>query len=133
MKKRVFVPVVIAGGLLLAAALTVLLVTYNREAFSGNRVATTDTYVLDIARMNGTDLHSIKADAGDTLKVHFETEKGALHLEIRASDGTVLYSGNGEGVPYFTVSIPAGGTCTVRVTARHAKGKIQIRLCEKTA
>lgn len=41
-----------------------------------------------------TCTHSIRAD--DMLQIRFETEKGSLYMEIKAPDGTVLYTGNGK-------------------------------------
>lgn len=57
---------------------------------------TQDSYTLDIQQMNGADSHTLNLTAGDVLRVEFETEKGSLHMEITAPDGTVIYAGNGE-------------------------------------
>ena len=89
--------------------------------------------MLDIERMNGTDLHTLELHKGDVLQIRFETEKGALYMEIKAPDGTALYRGNGKEITDFTVNIPADGVYTVAVEARHAKGNIHIQLKEETA
>ena len=82
--------------------------------------------------MNGTDSHTLNLTAGDVLQVTFETEKGSLHMEITAPDGTILYAGNGEETTEFEINLSQTGAYTVTVEARHAEGKINIRLKEVT-
>ena len=118
--------VIIALILLLIAGLAVFLI-YNQEGFTGSRVKNSDSYTLDIKRMNGTDLHTLDLKEGDVLSIRFETEKGSLYMEIKAPDGTVLYSGNGKETTDFTVNISESGTYTVVVEARQAKGIIRIQ------
>ena len=77
--------------------------------------------------MNGTDGHTMMLNAGDVLSIHFETEKGALHLDIQAPDGNVLYSGNGQNAKDFTVNIAESGSYTVTVKAQSATGFIHIQ------
>lgn len=107
----------IAAGLLL----------YNQPGFTGSRTANPDSYTLEIQRMHRTDRHTMKLNAGDVLQIHFETEKGSLHLKITAPDGTVLYTGNGGETRDFTVNIPQDGTYSIYVEARHAKGTVYIQ------
>lgn len=113
---------------LLLAGAAVVLFGSNRECFSGSRVKNPDSYLLDIERMNGTDLHSLALDEGDVLQIHFETVRGSLRLEIQALDGTVVYSGNGKEPMDFTVNIPASGVYTIAVEARRAKGTVHVQL-----
>ena len=42
----------------------------------------------DRQQMNGTDSHTLNLTAGDVLQVTFETQKGSLHMELTAPDGT---------------------------------------------
>lgn len=91
-----------------------------------------DAYLLDIERMNGTDLHTLELYEDDVLQIQFETVKGSLYMEIKAPDGTAVYCGNGKEATDFSVNIRECGVYTVVVEARHAKGTIQIRLVEET-
>ena len=118
----------IALALLLLAGAAALLFCNNQEGFTGNRVKNPDAYLLDIQRMNGTDLHTLELREGDVLQIEFETEKGALYTEIIAPDGTSIYRGNGKEATVFTVNIRETGVYTVVVEARHAKGSIHIQL-----
>ena len=104
----------------------------NQEDFTGSRVKKPDAYFLDIQRMHGTDLHTLELHEGDVLQIQFETEKGELYTEIKASDGTVLYCGNGKETTNFAVNITESGVYTIVVEARHAKGTIHIQLKEET-
>lgn len=103
--------------------------TYNQGEFTGNRVKNPDSYLLEIERMNGIDLHTLELQTGDVLKIQFETLKGSLYMEINASDGTTIYRGNGKETTDFTVNITESGVYTIVVCARHAKGGI-IRIDE---
>lgn len=97
---------------------------YNQEGFTGNRVKNPDSYLLDIERMNGTDLHTLDLQTGDVLKIQFEALKGSLYIEIKAPDGTLIYCGNGKETTDFTVNITESGVYTIVVCARHAKGGV---------
>ena len=114
--------------LLFLAGVATFLFCYNQEGFTGSRVKNPDAYLLDIEKMNGTDLHTLELREGDVLQIQFETEKGALYMEIKAPDGTTLYCGNGKETTEFTVNIRESGIYTIVVEARHAKGAIHIQL-----
>lgn len=124
--------VLIVLSLLFLAGIAVFLYGSNQEGFTGSRVKNPDAYLLDIKKMNGTDLHTLELCEGDILQIQFETEKGELYMEIKAPDGTSLYRGNGEETTEFTVNIRESGVYTIVVEARHAKGTIHIELEEKT-
>ena len=47
-------------------------------------------------------------------------------MEIKAPDGTTIYSGNGKETTEFTVNIPESGVYAIAVEARHAKGTIHV-------
>ena len=122
--------VFIALPLLLLAGFAMALTRYNQESFAGSRVKNPDAYLLDIQRMNGTDLHTLELHEGDVLRIQFETVKGALYMEIKAPDGTAVYRGNGKETTDFTVNIRESGVYAVVVEARHAKGTIHVQ-CTK--
>ena len=120
--------VFIALLLLLLAGIAAFLFCYNQEGFTGSRVKNPDEYLLDIEKMNGTDLHTLELHEGDVLQIEFETEKGELYMEIKAPDGTTVYRGNGKETTEFAVNIRESGIYTVVVEARHAKGTIHVQL-----
>ena len=122
--------VLIVLSLLLLAGIAVFLFCYNLEGFTGSRVKNPDAYLLDIERMNGTDLHTLELHGGDALQIRFETVKGSLSMEIKAPDGTAIYCGNGKETNDFTVNIPESGVYTIVVEARHAKGTIYLQSTE---
>lgn len=115
---------------LLAGALA-LVISSNQEGFTGFRVKNPDAYLLDIRRMNGTDLHTLELQKDDVLRIRFETVKGSLYMEIKAPNGTTLYRGSGKEITDFTVRIPETGVYAVVVEARRAKGTIAIQLEEE--
>ena len=120
--------VLIALLLLIFAGIVVFLFSCNQDGFTGSRVKNPDAELLDIEKMNGTDLHTLELSRGDVLQIQFETEKGNLYMEIKAPDGTAVYRGNGKETTDFTVNIRESGVYTVVVEARHAKGTIHDQL-----
>ena len=124
--------VFIALSLLIFAGVAVFLFCYNQEGFNGSRVKKPDEYILDIEKMNGTDLHTLELREGDVLQIEFETEKGELYMEIKAPDGTSIYRGNGKETTDFAVNIRESGVYSIVVEARRAKGTIHIRCEEET-
>lgn len=129
-KRETISKILIALSLLLIVGASVFLFCFNQKRFIGSRVKNPDAYFLDIEKMNGTDLHILELRKDDVLQIQFETEKGSLYMEIKAPDGTYIYSGNGKETKDFTVTIPESGIYTVIVEARHAKGIIHIQLKE---
>ena len=125
--------VFIALPLLVLAGIAAFLSCSNREEFTGSRVKNPDAYLLDIQKMNGTDLHTLELCEGDVLQIQFDTEKGDLYMEIKAPDGTAIYRGNGKETTEFTVNIRESGVYTIVVEARYAKGTIHVQLEEETA
>ena len=124
--------VLIVLPLLVLAGISVFLSCSNRESFTGSRVKNPDAYLLDIERMNGTDLHTLELREGDVLQIQFETEKGTMYMEIKAPDGSTIYRGNGKETTAFTVNIRKSGVYTIVVEARHAKGTLHVQLEEET-
>lgn len=112
--------------LIIISGLFVLLTACGQLRFDGTREANQDSYRLDIEQMNGTDTHTLNLSEGDVLDIRFETENGKLHMEIKAPDGTTIYTGNGEEATDFTVNISDSGKYFIRVEAKDARGKIYI-------
>ncbi|MGM9615120.1 MAG: hypothetical protein ACI3W7_06325 [Oscillospiraceae bacterium] len=117
----------LALPLLLMAGAAAFLFGYNQEGFTGSRVKNPDAYLLDMERMNGTDLHTLELREGDVLQIEFETVKGSVYAEIKAPDGTTVYAGNGKETTEFTVNIRETGVYTIVVEARHASGILHIQ------
>ena len=114
--------------LLILTGAAIFLFCCNQEGFTGSRVKNPDEYLLDIEKMNGTDLHTLELREGDVLQIQFEAEKGELYMEIKAPDGTAVYRGNGKETTDFTLNIRESSIYTVVVEARRAKGTIHIQL-----
>ena len=128
MKRKIAVTAV---TLVLITGIVLYLIYYNRGRFYGYLETNANFYISDFEIMNGSDYHTLELEKGDTLLVHFETEKGSLNMEIDAPDGIEVYSGNGKDVTDFTVNIPESGTYSVNIKANHARGKIYIQKSEE--
>ena len=121
----------LAVQVILLCACAAFIVWNAQSGFTGERVKNQDAYLLDIERMNGSDMHTLDLQRGDVLRVRFETEDGSLRMEIIAPDGTSIYSGNGRGATDFMLRAPESGSYTVAVEARQARGKLHVRLFEE--
>ncbi|MDY2629645.1 MAG: hypothetical protein SOW08_15260 [Lachnospiraceae bacterium] len=126
-KKRILI---VLSSLVLAG-IAVFLFCSNQGSFTGSCVKNPDAYLLDIKKMNGTDLHTLELREGDVLQIQFETDKGDLYMEIKAPDGTTIYRGNGKETTEFTLNIRESGVYTIVVEARHAKGTIHVQLIRR--
>ena len=124
--------ILIVLPLLVLAGIAMLMSCSNQESFTGSRVKNPDAYLLDIKKMNGTDLHTLVLREGNVLQIQFETGKGDLYMEIKAPDGTTIYRGNGKETTEFAVNIRESGIYTVVVEARRAQGTIHVQLEEET-
>jgi len=111
--------------------LSVFLFACNQNVFDGTLVADSYSYVLNVEKMTGTDTHTLTLNAGDVLRIRFETERGKLQLEIKSPSGGILYSGNGESATDFTLNVSESGNYSVYVKAQKAKGTIDIQLQNK--
>ena len=52
--------VFIALSVVLLSGLAVFIICRNQESFAGSRIKNPDAYLLDIEKMNGTDLHTLE-------------------------------------------------------------------------
>ena len=100
-QQKLFVIVITVCALLLSLAGCA-----SSSAFDGSSAKNADSYHLDVKTMNGTDTHTLELKQGDTLKILFETVKGALEKDYvtgrnialsgrRNSDG--IYRGGSHG------------------------------------
>lgn len=112
----------------LAAAALAFLLLDGREGFDGSCVKHADCYLVEAQWMNGTDRHTLMLQAGDTLDVHLQAEKGTLSLEINAPDGTSIYTGNGTEATDFTVAIPQTGEYTITLQAKQAACSVKVQM-----
>ena len=68
--------------LLILAGVAVFLLCTNQENFTGSRVKNPDAYLLDIEKMNGTDLHTLELLSKDANYVSTENLAGILQWYI---------------------------------------------------
>ena len=52
--------VFIALSVVLLSGLSVFIICRNQDNFAGSRIKNPDAYLLDIEKMNGTDLHTLE-------------------------------------------------------------------------
>lgn len=114
--------------LFIIMSVSVLLIVYNQNRFSGQCIKSQDYYLLDIKQLNGKDEHKLNLTTSNILQIEFKTEKGSLQLEIISPKGDIIYSGNGTEIFNFELNIPQDGTYTIIVKGKHAKGLIQIKV-----
>ena len=115
-QQKFFVIVITVCALLLSLAGCA-----SSSAFDGSSAKNADSYHLDVKIMNGTDIHTLELKQGDTLKILFETVKGALEKDY-VTGRNIALSGrrNRDG-------IYRGGSCgrSLRNRRRRAECKGQ--------
>lgn len=126
MKNKIKALIILSMFVIVAVFVVVVAFIFNQKGFKGNRIKNPDSYLLEMERMNGTDLHTLDLQAGDVLQIQFETKKGSMYMEIKAPDGTTIYSGNGRETTDFIVNIHENGVYSISVEAKRAKGTIHI-------
>ena len=99
MKKRRII--VCAVCIMCAAALCAAVIVSCTPTFQGSRVKNPDAYLLDIQKMNGTDVHTLQLSEGDVLQVRFETVKGSLRMASRRRTEPPFTAGTGGKRPGF--------------------------------
>lgn len=109
-------------------SVSVLLITYNQNRFSGQCIKNQNCYLLDIMQMNGKDKHTLNLTTTNILQIEFKVEKGKLQLEIISPEGDIIYSGNGTEISNFELNIPQDGSYSIIVKGQNAKGIIQIKV-----
>ena len=126
MKNKIKALIILSMFVIVAVFVVVVAFIFNQKGFKGNRIKNPDSYLLEMERMNGTDLHTLDLQAGDVLQIQFETKKESMYMEIKAPDGTTIYSGNGRETTDFIVNIHENGVYSISVEAKRAKGTIHI-------
>lgn len=108
-------------------SVSVFLIAYNQDSFSGQCIKNQDYYLLDIKQLNGKDEHKLNLTTSNILQIEFKIEKGKIQLEIISPKGDIIYSGNGTEISNFELNIPQEGSYTIIIKGKHAKGLIQIK------
>lgn len=116
----------IRGAACFCLAALLLLLSACGTVFRGEREVTDDRYRLEIYELSGSDTHIFSLAEGDVLRVHFAIAGGQGRLTVTDSEGKELYSGNGEGIPNFALSIRKDGDVTVTLTGKGASGNLLV-------
>lgn len=123
-KYKIYIYIVISLIVLMIATFVIL--KYNQKVFVGEKIKSSDSYLLDIKKMNKSDFHIMYLKNGDLIKINFATEKGSLNLLITDQNGETIYEGNGKVSNEFSIKILNDGNYTFLVEAKWAKGYVHI-------
>ncbi|MGN1406237.1 MAG: hypothetical protein ACI4WM_08180 [Erysipelotrichaceae bacterium] len=124
-RRKAIVAAVIVGLFVIISFMTYL---NSQTVFYGSSIKNHDVYIMDIERMNGTDLYSMEFEENDEVSVNFESEKGEMYLKITGPDGKAVYEGNGKGINLFTLNIKESGVYSIGLEAENARGYLNIHL-----
>ena len=114
---------------ILCSLILVLSLTACGTDFDGSRTGNNNEFVMDYKVFNKTDSQDLIAEEGDTIHAEIIVEGGSLSFKIQKDDEVPVY----EGVDVsfsdeFDVEINEGGTYTVSVTGKKAKGSINFTI-----
>ena len=88
--------VLIALLLLILAGVAAFLFGYNQEGFTGSRVKNPGEYLLDIEKMNGTDLHTLELSQGMCFKSNLKQRKATCTWRSKRRTGQPFTVGTGK-------------------------------------
>lgn len=114
---------------ILCSCILALSLTACGADFDGSRTGNSDEFVMDYKILNKTDAQGLMAEKGDTIHAEIIVEGGSLSLKIQKDDEVPVYES--EDVSFsdeFDVEINEGGTYTVSVTGKKAKGSINFTI-----
>ena len=97
--------------------------------FDGSRTGNSNEFVMNYKVFNKTDSQNLIVEKGNTIHAEIIVEGGSLSFKIQKDDEVPVY----EGVDVsfsdeFDVEINEGGTYTVSVTGKKAKGSINFTI-----
>ncbi len=103
---------------------TVFLFASCKANFVGNKIKTSDKYLLSFAVLNGMQKETLKLKKGDELSVKAEISEGEVSLFVAPKGGETLYRGTLVQNESFTLVCKESGTYTIEITGNSAKGKL---------
>ena len=108
-------------------------IMHQQVKFDGDRVCSHDPlrYYLNFKTMNTDDSQTMILHEGDSLHVAWAVDKGKADFKIAMANETPIYRADkcrkGEAAE-FDVLIPKTGEYTTTVSARHAKGWLNVSM-----
>lgn len=93
--------------------------------FDGSRTGNNREFTMEYRVLNTTETQDLTAESGDTISGKMIVHKGSLSIKIQKDGEEPIYEGSGISVSdAFDVEIDEGGTYTVEVTGKGAKGSV---------
>lgn len=103
----------------------VLSLTACGSDFDGSRIGNDSEFTMDYSVLNKTDSQDLVAESGDTISAKIVAVKGSVSIKIQKDNEVPIYQGEGASIPgEFDVEIDEGGSYTVTVTGKKAKGSV---------
>lgn len=130
-KKKIILSIVIIAILIILLILFKNNYIFCNDVFDGDRVRNPDRYYLDFDFMNQVDSDVMMLHAGDNLHATWNIKKGDVSIEITKEDGTRIYKGDDLDKADFVIPISEDGNYTVEISAKRAKGVIEIGVVGK--
>ena len=114
---------------ILCSFILILSLTACGADFDGSRTGNSNEFVMNYKVFNKTHSQNLIVEKGDTIHAEIIVEGGSLSFKIQKDDEVPVY----EGVDVsfsdeFDVEINEGGTYTVSVTGKKAKGSINFTI-----
>lgn len=108
---------------------TLALITISLTAcgtkFDGSRIGNDSEFIMEYSVLNTMDTQELIAESGDTISAKIVVNKGSLSIKIQRDGEEPVYESDGISESNeFDVEIDEGGTYTVEVTGKKAKGSV---------
>lgn len=110
---------------ILCSFILVLSLTACAANFDGSRTGNDHEFVMDYKTLNKTDAQDLIVGKGDAIHAAMIVQGGSLSVKIQRDEETPVYeSEDVSASDEFDVPIEEGGTYTVSVTGKKAKGSV---------
>lgn len=93
--------------------------------FNGSRTGNDSEFNMEYTVLNAIETQKLIAKSGDTIRAKIVVEKGSLSIKIQKDGESPIYKSNDISTSdEFDVEINEGGTYTVTVAGKNAKGSV---------
>lgn len=96
----------------------------ENATFNGSKTGDEKHFDIEFEILNDTYSHDLFVNEGDNIEVSIERTSGSISVSVQNESGDSVYRGDDVDTCKFDVVISEGGTYTLRVTGKKAKGHV---------
>ena len=102
----------------------VMLTACSSPKFNGSSTGNDNQFIMEYRILNTSDYRKMSLKSGDIIDAKVVSKSGSVSVEVKSSDGEVIYVGENIPTTNFDFEIPQDDTYTFTVTGHNAKGSV---------